>query len=89
MKRTRRQHFGFLAGALVLVVLQFTFAHILADARLIEHLLAPGSQSNIALAVAVIFFVLRISVLVVLPGWLLAWLWLWASKGKRPGPNAG
>ena len=67
----------------VLVALQWTVALGLARARLLEHLLAPGSGSYVALAVTGVFLVLRIGVIVLLPGWLVARIWLWASRTVR------
>ena len=84
MKHSPLSFRGAILGAFVLVVLQFTLAHLLAHARLLEHLLSPGSGSNAALAVTGAFLLLRVGVLVLLPGWVLAQLWLWATRTKQP-----
>ena len=66
--------------AVVLIVLELALSHLLARARLLEHLLAPGPGSTVALAVTAVFLLLRIVVILLLPGWLAAQLWLWLSE---------
>lgn len=85
MKRSLPNLCRTIFGAFVLIVLQFTLAHLLARARLLEHLLSPESGSFGALAVITAFLLLRIGVLVLLPGWVLARLWLWATGAERQG----
>ena len=69
--------------ALALMGLQFALTQLLA--RLLEHLLAPGGESYVALAVTAVFLLLRVGVIVLLPGWFLARLWLWATGAKSGG----
>lgn len=65
------------------ILLQFTLAHVLMHARLLDHLLAPGKDSGAALGVTTAFLLLRMFVLLFAPGWFLARLWLWRT---RPTP---
>jgi hypothetical protein len=65
---------------LALVTLHFVLLHLLARARLLEHLLAPGPSSRLALAATAFFLLLRLFLLVFGTGWLLARLWLWFSR---------
>ena len=69
----------------VLVGLQIALTHLLARARLLEHLLAPGGGSRVALGVTVSFLLLRVGVIVLLPGWFLARIWLWATDCRGDG----
>ena len=69
----------------MLVGLQIALTHLLARARLLEHLLAPGGGSLVALAVTVAFLLLRVGVIVLLPGWFLARIWLWATDCRGDG----
>jgi hypothetical protein len=62
-------------GAVHLVLLQ-----ILARVDLLEHLLAPGADSRLALGVTAAFLLLRVFLFVFAPGWLLARLWLRATR---------
>jgi hypothetical protein len=64
------------------VVLQFILSHALAQVSLLDHLLSPGSNSNIALGVTTAFLLLRMFVLLFAPGWFLARLWLWWSRPR-------
>lgn len=62
-----------LAGALVLLALHALLAHVLAGTSVVATLLAPsGAKAFFLLMLAVGFLLLRIGVLVVLPGWLAA-----------------
>jgi hypothetical protein len=73
--------------ATVLIILEIAFSHLLARARLLEHLLAPGPGSTLALAATVVFLLLRIVVILVLPGWSIAQLWLWLIERHSPRPS--
>ena len=68
-----------LIEAAVLIAVHFALLQLLARANLLEHLLAPGADSRVALGVTAAFLLLRVFVLVLTPGWLLARLWLWAT----------
>lgn len=66
-----------------LALLHFIAAQILARANLLEHLLSPGADSQLALGVTAVFMLLRAFTLVLGTGWVLARLWLlWT----RPRP---
>jgi hypothetical protein len=54
----------------------------LAKARLLEHLLAPGSHSYWALVATAAFLLLRGFLYVFGLGWLTARLWLWSTRVK-------
>jgi hypothetical protein len=62
------------AGAVV--VIHFVVLRVLARARLLEHLLAPGSQSYWAIAATAAFLLFRAFLYIFGPGWLLCRLWL-------------
>lgn len=66
-----------------LCALHFVLLQILARAHVLEHLLAPGPGSRLALAITAAFLLLRLFLLVFAPGWLLARVWLWMT---RPTP---
>ena len=66
-----------------LVAVHYALLQILARVNLLEHLLAPGANSRFALFVTAAFLLLRVFVLVLTPGWLLARLWLWATATQR------
>jgi H+/Cl- antiporter ClcA len=68
-----------------LIILHFLLLHLLANARLLEHLLAPGSHSYWALAATVTFLLFRILLYVVGPGWFICRLWLRYTKPKLRG----
>jgi H+/Cl- antiporter ClcA len=63
-----------------LIILHIVLLHVLAKARLLEHLLAPGSRSYWALAATVTFLLFRTLLYVVGPGWFLSRLWLRCTK---------
>lgn len=64
------------------VLLQLILSHALAQVSLLDHLLSPGSNSNIALGVTTAFLLLRMFVLLFAPGWFFARLWLWWSRSR-------
>ncbi len=68
---------------LVVILLQFALSHVLTHVRLLDHLLSPGSESNIALGVTTAFLLLRMFVMLFAPGWFIARLWLWWSRQKQ------
>ena len=68
--------------AVTLVALHVVLLNVLAKVRLLEHLLAPGSQSYWAIAVTVAFLLLRTFLYIVGPGWLVCCIWLWYSKAN-------
>lgn len=78
-----------LIEAAVLVAVHFVLLQILARVNLLEHLLAPGADSRVALGVTAVFLLLRVFLFVFAPGWLLARLWLWATRPRanHPGEN--
>lgn len=67
----------------VLVVVHAVLLNVLARARLLEHLLAPGSQSYWAIAATVAFLLPRIFLYLAGPGWLACRLWLRYTKTDR------
>ena len=67
-----------------LAALHLILLHILARAHILEHLLAPGPGSRLALALTAAFFLLRLFLLLFGPGWLLARLWLWMTLSPNP-----
>ncbi len=69
-----------LIEAVALVAAHFALLQILARVSLLEHLLAPGADSRLALGVTASFLLLRLFFFVFAPGWLLARLWLWATR---------
>ena len=69
-----------LVEAVSLVAVHFALLLLLARVNLLEHLLAPGAGSRFALAVTAVFLLLRLFLLVLAPGWLLARIWLWATR---------
>jgi len=68
----------------VLLVLHYVLVLLVYRAGLLEHLLSPGPDSRVALAITSMFLMLRIFVLVLLPGWVMARLWLLASRPRPP-----
>ena len=67
-----------------IAALHLVLLHILARAHVLEHLLAPGPGSRLALALTATFFLLRLFLLLFGPGWLLARLWLWTTRSSDP-----
>lgn len=68
-------------------LLHLALLHVLARVRLLEHLLAPGPGSALALAATTMFLLLRMFLLLFGPGWLLARLWLWFTRPEAaPAP---
>ena len=63
-----------------LVAVHFVLLQVLARSHVLEHLLAPGPGSRIALAATAMFLLLRLFLLVFAPGWLLARLWLLTTR---------
>lgn len=76
------------AEALGLIVLQWLLTLWLIHTRLLEHLLSPGSRSSGPLIVTGAFLLLRTLVIVLLPGWVLARVWLQATKPITSGALA-
>ena len=70
-----------------LIILHVALLHVLAKARFLEHLLAPGSHSYWALAATVTFLLFRTLLYVVGPGWFICCLWLWYSKAELKKKN--
>jgi hypothetical protein len=73
--------------AAVLVVAHFILLQGLARVNLLEHLLAPGADSRLALGVTAAFLLLRVFLLVLAPGWLLVRLWFWTTRADGRGPG--
>lgn len=63
--------------AVGLVVLHVVLLQALAQARLLEHLLAPGSHSFWPIVTTASFLLLRTFLYVFGPGWLACRLWFW------------
>lgn len=80
MKRRPPSLRRILIEAVVLVVVHAVLLHVLARVHLLEHLLAPGAGSLVALPVTAVFLLLRLFLLVFAPGWVIARLWLWATQ---------
>ena len=76
-----------LVEAAVLVAVHFVLLQILARVNLLEHLLAPGADSRLALGVTAAFLLLRVFLFVFAPGWLLARLWLWTTRSTATGSD--
>jgi hypothetical protein len=68
-----------------LIILHVVLLHVLANARLLEHLLAPGSHSYWALTATVTFLLFRSLLYVVGPGWFICRLWLRCTKPELKG----
>jgi len=66
----------------VVVLLECVLAYALAHIRLLDHLLSPGSDSQIALGATAAFLLLRMFVLLFAPGWFLSRLWLFFTRPK-------
>lgn len=82
----KRHHIRFVriaGGALALVGTHFIATQLLARVHLLEHLLAPGPESFGALVITGAFLILRILVLLLLPGWVAARVFLWFASGVR------
>lgn len=71
-----------LAQIAALAVLHWLLLAALAWYRLPEHLLAPGTQSRLAIIASMIFLSFRLLLYVFGPGWLIASLWLQASRRR-------
>jgi hypothetical protein len=82
MKRPPPTFRRILAEAVVLMLLHEVAIRLLARWRLMEHLLSPGSQSRWAINATVMFLLLRMFLLVLAPGWVLARLWLRATRNR-------
>ncbi|MBK9991959.1 MAG: hypothetical protein IPP19_14860 [Verrucomicrobia bacterium] len=65
-----------------LIILHGTLLLILAKARLLEHLLAPGSHSYWPIVATVTFLLLRTFLYVIGPGWLACRLWFWFARSR-------
>jgi hypothetical protein len=65
-----------------LVLLHVLLLHVLAKARLLEHLLAPGSHSYWAIFATAVFLLFRGFLYIFGLGWLAARLWLWSTRVK-------
>lgn len=70
---------------LAVVLLHEISLHLLARTRLMEHLLSPGSDSRWAILATVMFLLIRMFLLALGPGWLLARIWLWATREHSKG----
>jgi len=80
MKRRPSTLRRILLEAAALVAVHYALLQMLARVNLLEHLLAPGADSRFALGVTAAFLLLRVFLLVFASGWLLARLWLWATR---------
>lgn len=72
MNPIRRNVFRVLMASIVLVAAEYFGATLLVHFHLMQHLLAPGAGSLVAVLVALGFLLLRILVIVLLPGLLAA-----------------
>ena len=68
--------------AVGLILLHFVLLQALANARLLEHLLAPGSNSFWPMVVTATFLLLRTFLYVFAPGWLVCRLWFWLTRTR-------
>jgi len=80
MKRRSPTLRRILIEAAALVAVHLVLLQILARVNLLEHLLAPGADSRLALGVTAVFLLLRVFLFVFAPGWLLVRLWLWGTR---------
>lgn len=77
-----------LAEAGALVAIHFLLLHALARANVLHHLLSPGPDAMVALAITASFLLLRIFLLVFGLGWLAARLWLcWSRPSVEAAPE--
>ena len=86
MKQIDRKMLRRLVGMIVLLVLH-PFATVwMAESRAVEVILAGGlSVSPVTYVMAAGYVAVRFLVVLILPGYFLAWLWLVATKGSRLG----
>jgi hypothetical protein len=69
-----------LVEAAVLFGLHVLLLQLLARVNVLEHLLSPGRDAMLALAVTAFFLLLRFFVVVFGLGWVAARLWLHATR---------
>ena len=69
--------------AAAVVLLHWAGIHLMAKLRIMEHLLSPTGATRWALGGAVVFMLLRGFTLMLLPGWVLARVWLWRTRDKE------
>ena len=86
MKKTTTIH-RISLEAVGLLILHVVLLQILAQARLLEHLLAPGSQSFWPIVATASFLLLRTFLYVFGPGWLACRLWLWFTQDHINGTS--
>ncbi|MFT3783652.1 MAG: hypothetical protein QM790_16690 [Nibricoccus sp.] len=84
--KKRRTLSRILVEAVAVVILHAVFLQMLAKARLLEHLLAPGGNSFWAIAATVGFLAFRVFLYLLGPGLLLCRLWFWATRNDKTGP---
>jgi hypothetical protein len=65
-----------------LIILHIVLLHVLAKARLLEHLLAPGSHSFWPIVATASFLLLRTFLYVIGPGWLVCRVWFWFARTR-------
>ena len=70
------------AEFLAIVLLHTVMAEVLVRVHLVEHMLSPGRDSYYAICVAAFFMMIRGIVIVLGSGWLLARLWLYATRSS-------
>jgi len=54
----------------------------MVESRLLERVLSPTGDSGMHVTAAACFLLLRLFVLLLLPGWVLARVWLWATSPR-------
>lgn len=68
--------------AVGLIILHIALLQVLAKARLLEHLLAPGSHSFWPIVATVSFLLLRAFLYLFGTGWLVCRLWFWFTQTR-------
>lgn len=69
---------------LVLLALNLAGLYAMAHWRVMESILSPNpSSARLYIVLAVMFMLVRFTLIVIAPGWLLARLFLLAISGKR------
>lgn len=71
---------GIFSRFVVVIVIQYIALRIVAHAKLMEHLLAPGAGSFWPLAASLSFLTLRLVTFVFGPSWLIWKLWNYAMR---------
>ena len=75
--------------AAVLLVLHLAAHAAMSGSRVMETLLSPHAGTSVEVAAAAAFLALRLVTMVLVPGWVLARLALWAmsARERRESPE--